>query len=74
METDTAGHPAQAEETLLPRDVERIYKRSKQTLAHWRTKGVGPEYFEVNGRIIYTRRACDAFFFARPRRSTSEVA
>src|SRR6185437_7256197 len=37
---------------LTPAEAARIVRASIQTLAHWRSRGIGPRYLKPNGRAI----------------------
>ena len=45
---------------------------ARQTLAKWRSEGVGPPYCKVGGMVLYTFDDLDAFLAAHRRRSTSD--
>ena len=34
---------------------------SEDTLRHWRSKGLGPKYIKINGRILYRLRDLERF-------------
>ena len=42
------------------------------TLERWRSKGEGPVFHKIGGRIYYTRADLDAWIESRRRRSTAE--
>lgn len=38
---------------LKPTEAARELGRAPQTLARWRSEGVGPAFYRINGRIYY---------------------
>jgi hypothetical protein len=44
------------------------------TLANWRVKGIGPQFFRLGGYVRYDRNDLIAFARSRPCMSTSEAA
>ena len=39
-----------------------VYLRiSEDTLRRWRSKGLGPQYIKIHGRILYRRRELERF-------------
>lgn len=42
------------------------------TLERWRTKGDGPIFLKVGGRVLYTLEALQTYIAERQRRSTAE--
>ncbi len=41
-------------ETLLDREAAgRLLGKAAQTLARWKSEGIGPRYFKLNGRALY---------------------
>jgi hypothetical protein len=61
--------------TLRPKDVEREYGISEQTLANWRSTNRGPAWVPISNRMVLYERSClDKFFSSRrvePSRRTS---
>jgi len=45
-----------------------VYLRVRpSTMAKWRTRGEGPEYSKLGGRVVYTKQALRAFIRANAR-------
>jgi hypothetical protein len=48
-------------------DIDRVVVGlSPKTLANWRSQGVGPKYFVVNGSIYYSFRELTNYFTKNP--------
>lgn len=50
---------------LTPMEVEAMYGVPVGTLAQWRVKGIGPDYFKLGEAVRYSVADMDAFFEAR---------
>ena len=46
---------------LSPKDVERIYGIKEGTLAKWRQRGTGPDYFSVGKLVRYKESEFEAW-------------
>ena len=46
---------------LTPKQVEEAYGLDAGTLANWRSKGLGPEYVKVGGKVLYMVDKLDAW-------------
>ena len=46
---------------LTPRQVEEAYSLDAGTLANWRSKGLGPEYVKVGGKVLYMVNKLEAW-------------
>lgn len=46
---------------------------ARQTLAIWRTKGYGPNFFRMGRKIVFDPSEIDAFIQSRRRTRTSEI-
>jgi hypothetical protein len=46
--------------------------RSANTLRHWRSAGVGPQYLIINGRAVYDLATVEAWEAERTHQSTAE--
>ena len=54
-------------------DIDRIIVGlSPKTLANWRSQGVGPKYFLVNGSVYYAFREIETYFGKNPVRTINE--
>lgn len=47
--------------SLSAKQVEEVYGLDAGTLANWRTKGKGPEYIKVGGRVLYMVDKLEAY-------------
>tara|TARA_R100000789_G_C2945160_1_gene133313 strand:+ start:46 stop:252 length:207 start_codon:yes stop_codon:yes gene_type:complete len=54
-------------EMLLRPEVAHILRVSVVTLSRWATKGIGPEYIRVNGRVLYPQDKLDQWLADRAR-------
>ena len=45
-----------------------------KTLANWRSKGRGPKFLKIGGRVLYPRAELDAYKASCLRQSTSQQA
>lgn len=50
---------------LTPEHVARALGTTTKTLANWRSRGSGPAYVRVAGRVYYTRAAYEAYWNAQ---------
>ena len=41
---------------IKPPEVAKLLKRTVKTLAYWRTKGLGPSYEKLGGKIYYNKQ------------------
>jgi hypothetical protein len=46
---------------ILPDDAAEYLNRKKKTLAEWRSRGTGPRFVRVSGRIFYFVKDLDDF-------------
>lgn len=46
---------------LKPEDLAGRYGLSTRTLANWRSRGEGPSFVKINGRVRYEQREIDAY-------------
>ena len=54
-------------------DIDRIIVGlSPKTLANWRSQGVGPKYFLVNGSVYYAFSEIETYFGKNPVRTINE--
>jgi predicted DNA-binding transcriptional regulator AlpA len=44
-----------------------------KTFENWRSKGIGPAYYKLGGRVVYDDFEVDAWCAARRRTSTSDA-
>jgi len=49
---------------LYPKQVQAIFGIKHSTLAQWRSRGLGPDFFKMEGTILYSRAELDKFFEA----------
>jgi len=56
---------------LRPADLQRILGVADQTLRHWRTQGIGPEFVRIRQRVYYRRSAVDAWINEHQRQQRS---
>jgi hypothetical protein len=54
-------------------DIDRVIMGlSPKTLANWRSQGIGPKYFLVNGSVYYAFREIETYFGKNPVRTINE--
>ncbi len=54
-------------------DIDRVIMGlSPKTLANWRSQGVGPKYFLVNGSVYYAFSEIETYFGKNPVRTVNE--
>jgi predicted site-specific integrase-resolvase len=46
---------------LKPADVADRFCLSVRTLANWRSRGEGPKFIKINGRVRYSQEDVDAY-------------
>lgn len=57
----TAAPPTDSDDILDSASVSRWIKIPPGTLRNWRSRGVGPASFRLGGRVVYRRRAVEAW-------------
>ncbi|MGY0503814.1 helix-turn-helix domain-containing protein [Luteimonas sp. e5] len=60
-----------AAENLTTRQAAAWLSRSDETLKRWRRHRIGPPYFTINGRVLYSREALAAW--VEEQREATEV-
>lgn len=50
---------------LRPKEVEALYGIKANTLAVWRSQGVGPDYYKAGKTVLYKKEEVDKFFEAK---------
>jgi hypothetical protein len=54
-------------------DIDRVIMGlSPKTLANWRSQGIGPKYFLVNGSVYYAFSEIETYFGKNPVRTVNE--
>ena len=54
-------------------DIDRVIMGlSPKTLANWRSQGIGPKYFLVNGSVYYAFSEIETYFGKNPVRTINE--
>ena len=54
-------------------DIDRVIMGlSPKTLANWRSQGIGPKYFLVNGSVYYAFREIETYFGKNPVETVNE--
>lgn len=64
MIVSTAG-VSTGDELLTTVEVAQLLRAAESTVRYWRHRGEGPECFRVGRRVVYTRRAVDAWLVAQ---------
>ena len=72
MEEPQVSEP-QAKRFLLPGEAAGEARIAPGTLANWRTRGTGPPYIRIGGRVLYDREALFGWLTAKTRTSTTET-
>ena len=52
-------------ETLTTRELASKLKRAPETLERWRRLRIGPPYISLQGRVLYDRKAVEAWLQAQ---------
>ena len=54
-----------ANELMTPDEVAAHLRRRVRTLEHWRAEGKGPPYLKIEGSVLYSREALNAWVAER---------
>lgn len=68
------GNAHGLEPLLTPAEAAAILHLAPQTLARWRTEGIGPAHVRLGSRVYYEPGEIRRFVEGRRRRSTSDHA
>ena len=63
---------SEKEELILTSEAAELLKLATGTLQNWRTRGGGPPYIRIGGRIVYDREATLAWARSKTRTATTE--
>jgi hypothetical protein len=73
MPTEEQAHDV-IPENLIESEAALYLRVRPSTLAKWRTRGEGPDYSKIGGRVVYTRQQLRDFVQARSRAAGKEPA